>query len=364
MKILMLQGGFGTGGAEKIMAELAAHRQAMGDEVHVAGMSMPPQGPFFPYPAGVELHILAGGRQKGKLVHLHRLTAIRRLIHRLQPDLILSFLTKVNCLTLLAARGTGIPVVISERNNPVIQSKGTWNRTQQLLGSFAVEIVMQTTGQQKDLPRRQRERAVVIPNFCTPVPFRRAARGAGCHFIAAGRLDPQKGFDLLIRAFASLPDPATRLTIFGEGPERQKLEHQVAAAGLTGRVTLPGIAKGAKDWLPAGDVLVVSSRYEGFCNVVAEATCSGLPVISFDCPYGPAEMIVDGVNGLLIPPGDVTGLARAMQRVAEDPALLERLGQSPGIAATRLDPERIMAQWDGVIASALHPRSAAMALSS
>lgn len=360
----MVQGGFGTGGAEKIMAAIAAHRQARGDEVQVAGMFMPPAGPFFPYPRGVRLHVLAPDAPRGKLLHLRRLAAIRRLIRDARPDVILSFLTKVNCLTLLAARGTGIPVVISERNNPAMQSPGFWNRAQQVLAQGAAGIVLQTQGQGDDLPPGLRARAVVIHNFCTPIPFRRAPPGPDCHFIAVGRLDAQKGFDLLIRAFAQVPHPGARLTIFGEGPERKALDAQVCASGLSGRVTLPGIAQGPQDWLGAGHVLVVSSRYEGFSNVVAEATCSGLPVVSFDCPYGPSEMIVEERNGLLVPPGDVAALAGAMARLAADPGLRNRLGQAAPIAAGRLDPDRIMARWDTVIGAAHQPRKAAMAWSS
>lgn len=360
----MIQGGFGTGGAEKIMAAIGAHRHAQGDEVHVAGMFMPPAGPFFHYPPDVRLHLLADGARPDKLLHLRRLAAIRGLIRRVQPDVTLSFLTKVNCLTMLAARGTSIPVVISERNNPLMQSPGFWNRAQQVLAHGAAGIVMQTRGQHDDLSPALQERAVVIPNFCDAVPFRRASPGPDCHFVAAGRLDRQKGFDLLIRAFARVPHPGASLTIFGEGPRRQALEDQVRASGLEGRVSLPGIARGPQEWLEAGHVLVVSSRFEGFPNVVAEATCSGLPVVSFDCPYGPSEMIVEGRNGMLVPPGDVEALGRAMTRLAADPVLRNRLSQSAHIAAARLEPGRIMAQWDTVLSRAVQPRRAAMAWSS
>lgn len=364
MKLLMLQGGFGTGGAEKIMAAIAAHRYAEGDEVHVSGMFMPPEGPFFPYPPGVHLHVLARDAPRGRLLHLRRLAAIRRQIAELRPDLILSFLTKVNCLALIAARGTGIPVVISERNNPALQSPGFWNRAQQLLARGAAEIVMQTKGQRNDLPESLRARATVIHNFCRPVPFRRAEPREGCRFIAVGRLDRQKGFDLLIQAFALMPDRAARLTVFGEGPERQALTDQILAWGLSHRITLPGIATGPQGWLGAGDVLVVSSRFEGFSNVVAEATCSGLPVVSFDCPFGPGEMIVQDTNGILVPPDDVMALSTAMGRVAADPALRNHLGQSAHVTAARLNPDRIMAQWDATLGLALQPRKLAMALSS
>lgn len=357
MKIMMVQGGFGAGGAEKIMAMLAAHRQKRGDQVIVAGMEMPASGSFFPYPEGVDLRVLAADAPRNALLQLRRMRAISRLITQERPDLIVSFLTKINVLTLGAALGSGIPVMISERNNPLRQSRGFWRMAQNIAGRRARAIIMQTRAARADLPAPLRRRARVIPNPCKPVGFapHQPAPGAEFHFIATGRLDRQKGFDLLIAAFAALPPDLARarLTIFGEGPARPALEQQIRTAGLAGRVTLPGLSRGAGDWLGAGDALVMSSRYEGFPNVLAEATCSGLPAISVDCPYGPAEIIAEGENGLLVPEGDVPALGRAMTRLARDPALCARLSRGAAAQSARLMPARILARWDEAIAAAL-----------
>ncbi|MBA4490851.1 glycosyltransferase [Paracoccus sp. S1E-3] len=355
MRILMVQGGFGAGGAEKIMCALAHHRAAGGDEVHVAAMRMPKTGSFFSYSPEISLHVLdrAGRRPPAPVLQPMRALAIRRLIHKLQPDLIVSFLTKVNCLTLLAAAGTGVPVVISERNNPTVQSPHFWRRLQLALMPRAAGIAMQTKAAVADLHPAQAARAHVIPNHCNAVAFTRPAPAGHCRFVAAGRLDHQKGFDLLLTAFAQMPaDCAATLDIFGEGQERQQLESQILALGLTGRARLAGLAPSAQSWLGAGDVLVVSSRYEGFCNVVAEATCSGLPLISFDCPYGPSEMIIHETNGLMVANGDVPAMTAAMTRIARDRALRDRLGSSAHITAARLSPAQILAQWDRLIAEA------------
>lgn len=359
MKLMMIQGGFGAGGAEKIMARLAAHRQGRGDQTQVAAMFMPPEGPFFPYPEAIPLTVLAPGRPRDKLLHLHRLRAIRRHILHTKPDLIVSFLTKVNCLTMIAAQGTGVPVIISERNNPRVQSY-VWSRLQNQLARRAAAFVMQTDGGRDTLPVDLARRAVVIPNVCPAVPFTRPAPVPGqCRFVAVGRLDAQKGFDILIRAFAALPrDATTRLTIYGEGPERAALTRQIAKAGLGDRVTMPGLAATPRDWLQAGDVLVVSSRFEGFSNVVAEATCSGLPIISFDCPFGPREMVRDGLNGLLIPHEDTAALTRAMARLAADPDLRHALSQHGDVMARHLHPGRVMALWDAVIDGTMAARRA------
>lgn len=351
MNLLLVQGGFGAGGAEKVMAMLAAHRHARGDRVTVAAMTMPQAGSFFPYPEGVDLLVPGAGIKGGPLRHPRRMLAIRRLVAGLQPDLVISFLTKINCLTLLAA-GRSQPVVISERNNPMLQSR-LWRRLQDRLAGRARAIVMQTDGARADLPPALQPRARVIPNPCAALPLPTRPDEDGCRFVAVGRLDRQKGFDLLIDAFYRMPASVrARLTIFGEGPDRDALQDRIAARGLGRRVRLAGLSSGPDAWLAAGDALVVSSRFEGFPNVIAEAGCSGLPVLSFDCPHGPAEMIVPGLNGLLVPAGDVEALSREMARFAFDPSLRAGLAAHAEILSARLDPARILAQWDAVIAHA------------
>ena len=362
MRLLLVQGGFGAGGAEKIMAALAGHRAAQGDEVHVAAMMMPAAGSFFPYDPRVRLHLLRSG--PGMLRQPGRAAAIRGLIRRLRPDLVVSFLTKVNCLTLIAAAGTGVPVVVSERNNPARQSASGWQRLQAALLPRAAGIAMQTRDAARDLPPAQARRAHVIANPCRPVDFTPPPPAPECRFVAVGRLDPQKGFDRLIDAFAALPPdlPAT-LSIFGEGPQRAALADRIAAASLGGRVRLAGLAPSPAAWLGAGDVLVLSSRYEGFSNVLAEAACSGLPAVAVDCPFGVRDIIEPEVNGLIVPEGDpaetTAALTGAMARIARDPPLRARLASAPGGVALRLDPARILGQWDALIAEALAAQPAA-----
>ncbi|WBU56493.1 glycosyltransferase [Paracoccus sediminicola] len=350
MKILMMQAGFSAGGAEKVMAALAAHRAAQGDEVHVGAMTMGPEGSFFPYPPEVTLHVVGPRGKGGRFVQPRRALGTARLIRKLRPDLIVSFLTKVNCLTLFAATGSDIPVVISERNNPSAQSARFWRKFQRKLMPRAAGIAMQTRDAAADLPPAQQRRAHIIPNPCLPVDYTPAAPTDHCRFVAVGRLVEQKGFDMLIDAFAALPqDLDATLDIFGQGHRADTLQRQINSRGLEKRVRLAGLAGSAREWLGAGDALVVSSRYEGFCNVLAEATCSGLPAIGFDCPYSIGEMIHDGVNGLLVPDGDVPAMTAAMEKFARDATLRKHLSSSPEIMASRLDPDRIMGLWDQLI---------------
>lgn len=349
MRLLLVQGGFGAGGAEKVMAALANHRAARGDQVHVAAMTMPFAGPFFAYDSAVQLHVINSGR--GLLRHPVRAKGIRRLIGQTEPDLVISFLTKVNCLTLIAALGTGVPVVVSERNNPAEQSGRSWRRLQAALLPRATGIAMQTSDAVSDLPPTAARRAHVIANPCSPIAFTPGPPSSRCRFVAVGRLDPQKGFDRLIEAFAALPpDLPVELAIFGAGPLRGALQQQIQSLGATSRIRLAGQAASPAVWLSAGDVLVLSSRYEGFSNVLAEAATSGLPAVAFDCPFGVRDIIEDGVNGLVVPNGDLQALKAAMEHLARETALRARLSQSPQLVAARLDPARILARWDSLIA--------------
>lgn len=350
MKILMIQAGFGAGGAEKVMAALAAHRASLGDEVHVAAMMMPQDGSFFAYPPEITLHVMGRQDSRGPLLQPRRAVDTGKLIRNLKPDLVVSFLTKVNCLTLIAAAGTGVPVVISERNNPSAQSARVWRRLQKALMPRAAGIAMQTEDAAADLAPAQRDRARIIPNPCLPVEYIPAPPSGHCRFVAVGRLTEQKGFDMLIDAFAELPrNLNATLDIFGQGAEHAALSQRISRHGLEDRVRLAGLAPTAQHWLSAGDVLVVSSRYEGFSNVLAEATCSGLPAIGFDCRYSISEMIRHEKNGLVVPNGDVEALSQAMERVCRDVELRRMLGQSAYLMANRLEPARIMAQWDELI---------------
>ncbi|MCZ0960637.1 glycosyltransferase [Paracoccus benzoatiresistens] len=352
MKILFIQGGFDAGGAEKIVSMLARHRSEKGDQVTVAGMLMPAKGSYFPYPPDIRLIAFETGRSRyGRSKPLHRLAWLRDLIRREKPDLVISMLTKVNILTLLASIGTGTQVIVSERNNPRMQASRLVRNAQTLMMRRADGIVMQTERIRTALPAHCRSRAVVIVNPCAPIAVERQPQGAGCRMVAVGRLDPQKGYDMLLEAFAKLkpiPEGVT-LTIFGEGPSRPALEAQRDALGLADTVSLPGRSAGPADWLGRADLLVVSSRFEGYMNTITEATITGVPVVAFDCDYGPREQIVTDKNGILVPPGDIVALARAMRELALSPQRREALSGWIDHSRWLNDPERILGEWDMLI---------------
>ena len=230
-------------------------------------------------------------------------------------DLVLSFITNSNIISIIASKIKNVPIIISERNYPEKeQIKLIWKILRTLTYPLADELVVQTS-----LIKRYFEKTInstkisVIPN---PLPFEFKAFQSNLVkekiVLNVGRLEDQKNQKFLIDAFSKIKFKDWRLQIVGNGSLKTKLMDRIKKLNLTGQVEILPSTKDIISVYKRASIFAFCSHYEGFPNSLMEAMHMGLPCISTDCPTGPAELIDNGVNGLLIPMNDLSKMVEKL----------------------------------------------------
>ena len=317
---------------------------------------------FYPLSASVTCRTLnlAGSSSswiEGVLNNLRRVYLIRSNIIELAPDYLFSFIFSTNILILLATRLLGIPVIISERNNPDYSKEDRliWHRLRRILYPLANHLIVQSQ-EIKEWFKGYNRSIHIVEN-----PIRVSCKDMkaepeiqlpeGRYIVAMGQLIWQKGFDILLGAFARVNKKYQdwNLIIVGTGVMKDELLQQVKKLGLGNSVFFPGSVKNPFAIFARCDIFVLSSRYEGFPNVLLEAMVCGLPPVSFDCPSGPGEIIKPGVNGFLVPPGDIKALEGSLSVLIQDEGLRSRFGKEAVKVREQFDIDKIMKQWNKLI---------------
>ncbi|MDI6002607.1 glycosyltransferase family 4 protein [Cobetia marina] len=170
--------------------------------------------------------------------------------------------------------------------------------------------------------------------------------------VAVGRLTHQKGFDLLLEAWAAIPAESRDgwvLRIVGEGDAREALEAQAERLGITRQIQMPGQCSDIRREYAAADLFVLSSRFEGFGLVLVEALSCGVPCISFACPAGPREILKHGINGYLVEQGNVAAFSQQLGAVLGDDEVLARLRANVDYGLERFSRRTVEASWQAVL---------------
>ncbi len=303
------------------------------------------------------------------------LSPLRKTIAEFQPDILVSFLnhTSILCWSALRPVSRKAQLCVCIQNNLSEETLRTTHRFLQptfwrCFGKTvksADGLVFISKGVEKDFrqhyPDVRTTPSEVIYNIGT-IPQNSShaesniAENYGAPIIlACGRLHEQKDYPTLLRAFQRVVQKTdARLHILGEGPERTKIEELIGHLGLQSRVSLLGFQSDPAAYMKAARVFVLSSKYEGFGNVIVEAMSLGVPVVSTRCPYGPDEIIQDEVNGLLVPVGNDELLSDAILRVIKDEALHDRLAENALVRCRDFTPETIVPRYEEFFRSLLN----------
>lgn len=368
MRITFYGEGLHGGGAARVATVLLNAWAERGETVNLLTMDDGKAAPNYTLHPSIKHRCLDIERPSpnpvaGLLATYQRVHTLRKAILETKPDVVISFLSRLNVTALLAMKPYNIPVLVSERTDPAQRSIGrVWEHLRNKTYAEADCVVMQTERSRHYFNEKIQKRIAVIANPLTLPPEaaepRKESDAKEKRVMALGSLRSEKGFDWLINAFAKAAanHPDWTLNIWGEGGLREALEAQVRATGMEGRIHLPGQTRQPFEKLRESDIFVLSSWVEGFPNALLEAMAMGLAVVSFDCPSGPSELIRPDYDGILLPPKDEEALAAALESLMSDPQKRAQLAARAPEVRERFSTETILAKWDAEIHKAIEKR--------
>jgi len=264
----------------------------------------------------------------------------------------------MNIKIVLALLWTGFPVVISERS--VLSSlsltggrlrAGIFALLRRVSYPFARALVVQSRMVADEARKMRLSRNVqVIPNVSFPAPASNLARD-GKTVLAVGRLGPEKGHDVLVRAFAlvAVQYPDWRVKIVGAGPCSSMLKDLALKLSAQDRIDFALVTRDIWPVYQAAEIFVLPSRLEGFSNVLVEAMRAGCAVLISDCPGAGTEIVSDGQDGLVFRTDDTQNLAKRLAELMADPRKRAALGERAHKSVKRYDPDAVLPIWDRLI---------------
>lgn len=365
-KIIIFINSLTSGGAERVAVTLAGYLASRNYEVSVVTIHGV-ETDFYPIDSRVRRIALGmRGRHKGIgkiFANLDRLLALRRTIRVEQAQVVVGMMTVSAVLATLASAWLPVRVVVSERNYPGMKRVPIgWALLRRLVYRFADAHVAQTQRAAEWIKRHTGARNIrVVPNSvawpvpsCPPEMDPSTIIAPGRQVVlAVGTKLEQKGFDLLLDAYERVADdfPTWDLVILGleSVSDRERLRVLARAAGLEARLHLLGRVGNVAAWYERANIFVLSSRYEGFPNVLLEAMASGCACVAFDCDTGPREVIQSGINGFLVPAGNTEALGRAMRELMADEDQRVQLGRAAKRVREKFAEEVVLARWESLI---------------
>lgn len=320
-----------SGGTERVSA-MIANMLAKSTDYKISFVSLFEEAnkPFFAIDDAIDRHVIYPVPTHGIQHYFTTVKRLKTLVKQLRIDVLVDIDGILDMYALPVKRSTGVKVISWEHFN-YHQNPGVPYR--KLTRRWAVrraDAIVTLTQADKVLYEsnlKLRCPVVAIPNPIEPLAGENRPYSADSRTIlSCGRLTYQKGFDYLIQVAAKvLPEhPGWTWLVLGEGEDREQLEQGIREHHLEGRVVLEGRVDNVEDYYRKSAFYVMTSRFEGLPMVLLEAKSAHLPIVSFDCETGPAEIVKDGVNGYLVPCFDTDGMTKRIGELIDDAELRER----------------------------------------
>lgn len=348
MKVTFIIGSLQSGGAERVLTTLANHWVQKGWDITILTFSSAKS--FYELDSRVKRVSLLSNYKSSysALQNLYTLYGLRTIIKKEKSDIFISFITLMNLFVLISTLGLKVPLIISERNYFDQLTNKVKGFLRKILYPKADGMVVLSDYDYKKYPTVESKKIIfnlLNKKKLLDVKFEDKKNIA----IAVGSLTQQKGFDMLIPALSKVNLENWKFYIIGEGSERVALELLVKEYGLADKVFLIGRKNNIFDYFKEASIFVLSSRYEGFPNVLAEAMAHGCASVAFDCKTGPADMIQDNLNGLLADANNITDLAGKIELLIADKNLREKFFNNAIRIREILDIDTITQSWESYI---------------
>lgn len=349
-KLILSCATLAAGGAERVLSVLSTPLADRYDTViYVMWLDVP----IF-YDTDKRVKKVCIEREVGSKSDIKKMLWFRKFIKKEHPDVLLSFLEPFNIRVLISTMGLGVKTFVAERNDPHGVNK-YWivDKFEKLVYRLADRILVQTETIRKFFDGDLKERTIVIYN---PVNLSEEMVGKALQvtkhkrIVSVARLTPQKNNDVLIKAFAKFSEnhPDYTLTIYGIGELGDELKQLAESLEVGKKVFMPGASKTIHEDILDADMMCLVSSREGMSNSMIESMCLGLPCICTKVS-GAIDLIKDGENGILVDIGDINGLVKKMNELADNSDKARKIGEKASELYKILNKDIICKEWINIL---------------